>query len=174
MKSCSIIGCIKESWCKGWCMMHYYRNKRHGNPLYEEVFKKDSICTFPGCSKNQEAKNLCQTHYTKLRRTGTLEYERLHDGKATERNRARTAQWKKDNKKTYNAYLNTRKKRVKQATPSWADLDAIREFYFNCPEGYHVDHIIPLNGKNVSGLHTMENLQYLPALDNLKKSNKVT
>ena len=52
------------------------------------------------------------------------------------------------------------------------DKEEIAEFYRNCPEGYHVDHIIPLNGKNVSGLHTIINLQYLPATENLRKSNK--
>ena len=57
-------------------------------------------------------------------------------------------------------------------TPAWADLTAIKEFYSNCPEGYHVDHIIPLQGKNISGLHILENLQYLPAKENQKKGNK--
>jgi len=55
--------------------------------------------------------------------------------------------------------------------PLWADLNAIRDFYKNCPAGYHVDHIIPLHGKKVSGLHVLNNLQYLPATENLQKSN---
>ena len=56
-------------------------------------------------------------------------------------------------------------------TPKWADLTAIRKFYNECPEGYHVDHIIPLKGKEVSGLHILSNLQYLSAKENLLKSN---
>lgn len=58
-------------------------------------------------------------------------------------------------------------------TPSWSETSEIREFYQNCPQGYHVDHIIPLNGKTVSGLHVLSNLQYLTARENLSKGNRV-
>jgi len=58
-----------------------------------------------------------------------------------------------------------------QRTPTWADLEKIEEIYKKCPDGYHVDHIVPLQGTNVSGLHVETNLQYLKAEENLKKSN---
>lgn len=56
--------------------------------------------------------------------------------------------------------------------PKWANTEQIRQFYVNCPEGFHVDHIIPLRGKLVCGLHVIENLQYLPAIENIKKGNR--
>jgi hypothetical protein len=58
--------------------------------------------------------------------------------------------------------------------PKWADELAIRRFYWRRPIGFHVDHIIPLRGRHVSGLHVVENLQYLPASENLKKGARYT
>ena len=73
-------------------------------------------------------------------------------------------------KETRIRYINAhRKDRVRQATPCWANKAEIRKFYSGCPVGFHVDHIIPLHGKTVSGLHVLENLQYLPAQTNLSK-----
>lgn len=77
-----------------------------------------------------------------------------------------------NNKEYYTAKAAKYRANKLQRLPLWADLRAIEEFYFNCPIGYHVDHIYPLNGESVSGLHVLNNLQYLTAEDNLKKGNK--
>lgn len=61
--------------------------------------------------------------------------------------------------------------KLEKATPRWADTAKIKLFYKTCPPGMVVDHVIPLQGKNVSGLHVLENLQYLPRSVNAKKSN---
>lgn len=66
-----------------------------------------------------------------------------------------------------------------RALPPWADREAIQAIYLEAKrrtaetgEMYHVDHIVPLKGKNVSGLHVETNLQVLLAHDNLTKFNK--
>lgn len=66
-------------------------------------------------------------------------------------------------------------------TPPWADIAAIRAIYekaraITCATGvpHHVDHIIPLQGEIVSGLHVESNLQILTGSDNSKKKNSFT
>ena len=77
-----------------------------------------------------------------------------------------------ENKPLYNAKSAKYRASKLQRTPEWSSNEEIKEIYKNCPEGYHVDHVIPLQGELVSGLHVAENLQYLTAHDNLAKSNK--
>lgn len=73
------------------------------------------------------------------------------------------------------ALASTREQQAKRLkrVPLWSEKELISAFYENCPDGYHVDHILPLQGKLVSGLHVFGNLQYLPAKENQSKGNKV-
>lgn len=80
--------------------------------------------------------------------------------------------WRLENPGKHCAKEMRRRASKLKATPKWANLAKIQEIYINCPKGYHVDHIVPLKGLTVCGLHVEANLQYLPALDNIKKGNR--
>jgi hypothetical protein len=68
------------------------------------------------------------------------------------------------------------------ATPKWltiAQLREIEQYYIDSAyiqqlmqTEMHVDHIVPLRGENVCGLHVPWNLQILTRLDNQSKGNK--
>ena len=69
-----------------------------------------------------------------------------------------------------------------QRTPKWLTKEQKQEIYTYYKEArqkteqtgviHVVDHIVPLQGKTVSGLHVPENLQVIPASDNCRKYNK--
>ncbi len=67
-----------------------------------------------------------------------------------------------------------RRANKKSQTPVWADLKKIAQIYKDCPPGYHVDHIFPIKSDKMCGLHVENNLQYLPAKENISKGNRVT
>ena len=73
-----------------------------------------------------------------------------------------------------------RKKYIRQATPPWADRVKIDRKYLQSEaktlltgDKHNVDHIIPLRGKNVCGLHVETNLRVITATDNMAKGNRI-
>jgi hypothetical protein len=98
-----------------------------------------------------------------------------------ERMAVNTAKWRANNRGTVNATKARRRAENLQRTPLWANPAAIRKVYLDCKEleelagePLHVDHIYPLQGKLVSGLHVEGNLQILRASENRSKSNTYT
>lgn len=93
--------------------------------------------------------------------------------------RQRTQAWKDANPGKVRAANKARKVTKLRATPAWADHEAIAKVYAEQQElidhgiDCHVDHIIPLRGKTVCGLHVHNNLQLLLPADNIRKSNKL-
>ena len=78
------------------------------------------------------------------------------------------------------AALIKRRLKMEKATPAWADMAAMQAFYDEAQrltaetgEQYHVDHIIPLQGETVTGLHCEANLQVIPAAENIRKGNRL-
>jgi hypothetical protein len=93
-----------------------------------------------------------------------------------------SADWKRRNKSHRNAKVAERRTAKMQRTPKWLtdqDFADIKKFYDLAHElsqaygfPWHVDHIIPLKGKTVSGLHVVDNLQVIPGSENSRKGNR--
>ena len=74
----------------------------------------------------------------------------------------------------HSAYQAKRRAVKKQAVASWYDDDEVKYIYKLAQErGLHVDHIVPLQHKDVCGLHVQDNLRCIPKELNLWKSNKL-
>lgn len=122
-------------------------------------------------SENRER----QSAYSKIHYENNREYYkalwaiqyRLNKSKCDERMRI----WRTENPRKNTAYVRAYNLRKQMRTPAWSERKAILEFYYLCPPGHEVDHIIPLKGRLVSGLHVLGNLQYLTTSENCKKSN---
>jgi hypothetical protein len=102
--------------------------------------------------------------------------------KARARVKAATQAWKLVNKHRVNALYKKRCADKLRRTPKWLaeeDFWLMGQAYElaqlrNKVTGiqWHVDHIIPLRGANVSGLHVPLNLQVIPAIENISKGAK--
>jgi 5-methylcytosine-specific restriction endonuclease McrA len=117
-------------------------------------------------------------------------YERNKET-VVERAQARTAEKKQSyrrahkaaNPDLYRELVNARRRRFRQATPKWLTAEhklEIRMKYRLAIElsrrlgtPHAVDHIVPLQGEEVCGLHVPWNMEVITQEENLKKSNKL-
>jgi 5-methylcytosine-specific restriction endonuclease McrA len=102
-----------------------------------------------------------------------------------ENNKDKVVAYRKNYRKENQAYFTNkqiiREKAKLQRVPIWVDDEEkflIEEVYHLAKLReqatgikWHVDHIVPLQGKTVSGLHTINNLQVITAKENLRKHN---
>lgn len=99
-----------------------------------------------------------------------------------ENSRAKLRNYQKQNLHVF-AKINAKRKAAKlQRTPAWLtdddywmieqayELAALRTKMLG--QVFHVDHVLPLQGKHVSGFHTPYNLQVIPAIENIRKGNR--
>lgn len=96
--------------------------------------------------------------------------------KHREKTKAKHSQYKRENRAKVRADTRWRQTLKAQATPAWVDRAAIEAIYVEARRlervtgvAHHVDHIIPLRGKAVRGLHVPWNLQAIPAKENYIK-----
>ena len=155
-------------------LKHYFTGKPciHGHIERRRV--NDRICM--QCTRDFHKKireTFPVTHSGKKKAS----YERTK-----EKHLAQKRVYRQTNKAKVNALAKAYKVRKKNRIPKWVDKDHMwlikeayelaqlrtKQFGFS----WHVDHIVPIQGELVSGLHVIENLQVIPAIENIKKKNK--
>lgn len=134
----------------------------------------------PSCKK---CRSLSSKEYSRRNKRKKAEYQKVW--KAKNPNYYKEYYWnnRKDRHDYSRWYSALRRANKLRATPVWLteeQLQEIRKFYWLSQdlravsgEIYHVDHIIPLRGKNVCGLHVPWNLQVIPADINLSKGSSL-
>lgn len=132
--------------------------------------------------------------YVDRNRAAVAAYKAKHRKLNYEKYKPAKAKWREENKEKviiasakawrkrraqHNALIAKRRANKLLATPPWANKEKIKEFYVTADglqmltgEWYNVDHIVPLQGKRVCGLHCEFNLQVIPKEVNLRKHNK--
>ena len=99
----------------------------------------------------------------------------------TDAGKKKIAEWKDNNRDLIRMYWQKRYAAKKNAYPSWIGEDErffLKEIYDLCElrnqmtnVKWEVDHIVPLQGKSVCGLHVPWNLQVITAQENRAKGN---
>lgn len=150
-----------------WVKKNPNRKKLNDHLYYEE--NKDKI------SEQSAAYRL--ENYDRIQ-----ERKRKYREENKERLRKDQRTWKQANKGKVLENVQFRKLKKKNATPIWLtkeDRRKMREMYETAQlytevlgEPFHVDHIVPISHPLVCGLHVPDNLQILPASENIEKSNK--
>lgn len=153
----------------------------HGHPPIRKVTPNTSCCIF--CSYTQKraahAKRLKEDEEYRARYNAKIRKDRR-------KNPGKYQKWEKSWRKNNPAKVKAKKIRARtalgQATPAWLTLEQWEEMdavYFRAQRKteetgilYHVDHIIPIRGEDVCGLHVPWNLRAIPAKLNHSKGNR--
>jgi hypothetical protein len=157
--------------CKD-CKKSYAKSYRELNQEKIKNYRED----------NREAHLAYKRDYYKKNKDWLDNYYKNYREENRQQRREHSKNYKVKNKSYFTMKQMEREARKKFATPNWLSethkrhIEAVYEHARECEmltgDKYHVDHIVPLRGKNISGLHVPWNLQVLPADVNMTKSNK--
>lgn len=161
---------------------HYYTGRpcKHGHVAKRFTSSGYCIaCANQSYTENRGEKATKSAQYVKDHPEQTLATKARYREKNREKLRKAGREYIKANQPSVNAHTAKRRAAKLQRTPPWSDLELISVFYALSKEmteetgvPHEVDHIIPLQGATVSGLHVPTNLQVIPMEENRVKGNR--
>ena len=123
--------------------------------------------------KNKQRIKFLQARYYEENKEKLKNYFKEYYIKTRNKRRELGKKHYEENKSLYLAYSRTRKAIIRKACPDWLSeeqYEEIKAIYSRCRDiseetgiFHHVDHIVPLAGKTVCGLHVPWNLQIITA-----------
>lgn len=129
-------------------------------------------------SSRPEAKEV-QARYYEQNRAQRIAMATARNKEKPEARYAYNRKWVEKNPDKRAMYNVTRRAAVTRATPAWADQEKIAAIYAEAQRmtretgvRHSVDHVIPLKGKSVCGLHVHFNMAVIPYVDNCRKGNR--
>ena len=163
-----VVGRDKSGACNGCKREHKklwdIKNEEHVKEYNKEHGKKWR-------DEHKEEIRLMNKQYVVDHKEELKRKQKEYNAKHSKEIMARVKEWQKQNLELRRLYARNYQARRKGRVVAWTDWDNIREFELNKPEGMTTDHVIPISGKLVWGLHVSWNLQYLPPHDNFTKLN---
>lgn len=119
--------------------------------------------------KNKRMSDGLQTQCKECHRSVKLAWQSRNKEKAS----SYVSEWGKRHPERSYAKRVSRRKYERQSIPLWYEKEAVANVYKKAAEfGFQVDHIVPLKGRSVCGLHCWANLQLLDKSLNASKGNR--
>jgi len=175
MKECRVCGDVKP-------VTEYYKKKTGKDGLASNCKECDKQKTAKYYKANKEKIKAATKRWKEANYKRHRELQKRWEDRNKEKTKLRIAAWQKKNKHKVSAKTQQRNAFKLKATPLWLTEDhlwMIEEIYElrdlrseATGTAHQVDHIIPLRGKGVCGLHVPWNLQVITAYENKVKGNR--